>query len=322
MKDVTNDPAALAEAADAEDWRLLMEDIAEERGYFDALGDAHAALFSEAGDTLIVTFENAETIRGARAQQQPLGWALTRGTDWSSLVLLSEGRTWFRDPHVYAYFDRLVDDGFFDEYDRIVFVGAGAEGYAAAAFSVVALDVTVLTFAPQATLDTAVAGWDRRHPAARRRDFTSRYGYAPDMIEAAAAAWVFYDPSIAEDAMHATLFGQAGARTVAVPDFGADPARLVEDIGALDEIVGAAVAGRLSRATVARALRRRRDSLPYLRRLLARVQASQSPDRVIRLCHAVLRLHAAPRFRKALAQAEQTLAETGRETGTSQSENA
>jgi hypothetical protein len=53
----------------------------------------------------------------------------------------------------------------------------------------------VLAFRPLATLDPAVAGWDDRFPQARRRDWTSRYGFAPAMLDAAAGAAILHDPT-------------------------------------------------------------------------------------------------------------------------------
>ena len=39
---------------------------------------------------------------------------------------------------VYGFFDQILDDGFFDEFDTIIFYGAGPCGYAATAYSVAA----------------------------------------------------------------------------------------------------------------------------------------------------------------------------------------
>ena len=61
---------------------------------------------------------------------------MVREHRWSHMALISDSDTWFRDPAVYGWFDRLVDEGFFDEFDRVLFYGAGPCGYAAAAFSV------------------------------------------------------------------------------------------------------------------------------------------------------------------------------------------
>ena len=61
MKDVTQRSRRPGRVStDADDWRALIEDIAEERGYFDPLGTDHAALFTEPATTLLVSFENAD----------------------------------------------------------------------------------------------------------------------------------------------------------------------------------------------------------------------------------------------------------------------
>ena len=116
----------------------------------------------------------------------PLGAEHRAAGGWSHLCLIAEGDTWFRDPAVYAYFDRLVDDAFFEDFDHVLFYGAGMAGYAACAYSVAAPGAQVLALNPRATLDPAAGRWDDRDRAARRLDFTSRYGYAPDMLEGAA----------------------------------------------------------------------------------------------------------------------------------------
>lgn len=307
MRDMTDDATALAGAETATDWDAAVEDIAERQGYHDPLGADHLALFTDAGPALLVTFEEADAIR-ARPGRAPLGWSLGDGRDWSRLVLVARRQSWFRDPEVYRYFDRLADDGFFDEFDRVVVYGAGPCGYAAAAYSVTAPGATLILTAPQATLTPALAGWDRRFAGTRRRDFTSRYGYAPDMTEAAARTFVIHDPAIAEDAMHAALFQVAGAEVIRARNHGARLADNLEASGALARMVMAAMAGRLDRLALIRALRARRDLQPYLRGLLARLEAADRPALTAALCRNVVARKRAPRFRKALRQAEAELA--------------
>ena len=62
---------------------------------------------------LLVTFETVATLRATSPNSHPFGWELFKENGWSHLSIISDGDTWFRDPKVYAYFDRLVDDGFF-----------------------------------------------------------------------------------------------------------------------------------------------------------------------------------------------------------------
>lgn len=310
MKDFSDDLAELAGAADAAAWRATIEDIAEERGYFDSLGIDHAALFSEAGPILLVSFECEPDVR-ARHGHAPLGWHLAQPQGWSSLVLMSKERSWFRTPEVFGFFDRLVDDGFFDDFERVIFLGAGPCGYAAAAYSVAAPGATVVALAPQATMTPARAGWDTRFPKARRLDFTSRYGYAPDMCDAAAATYVIYDPAEPEDAMHATLFALRGAETIRLRRVGPHLTAVVEGSGALAQIVSAAADGGLTVTAARRALRARRDYAPWLRRLLASARERGDPTMVKHLCTFLLENGTrGPRFRRALEQAERELAES------------
>jgi hypothetical protein len=167
------------------DWLQAIEDVTEEDGSFEPLGKRHFAAFIEKGATLLVTFETIQGIGALSEMAQPLGWELIKEAGWSHLCIGSDGDTWFRDGFVYGYFDRLIDDGFFDEFETVLFYGAGPCGYAAAAFSVASPGARVLAIQPQATLDPRVAEWDERFIDMRRTDFTTRYGYAPDMLDAA-----------------------------------------------------------------------------------------------------------------------------------------
>lgn len=44
-------------------WWDSLELIGEDAGYYEPLGGRHGAFFSDQGPTLLVSFENAETIR-------------------------------------------------------------------------------------------------------------------------------------------------------------------------------------------------------------------------------------------------------------------
>ena len=118
------------------DWLRAIEAVAEEDGYFQSLGKRHFSAFIERETTLLVTFETYQGMHALSDKAQPLGWDMVRNHDWSHLCLASDGDTWFRAEEVYAYFDRLIDDGFFDEFDQVLFYGAGPCAYAAAAYSV------------------------------------------------------------------------------------------------------------------------------------------------------------------------------------------
>ena len=307
--DFEQEKAQLAAVAEEfPSWIRTVADMAEARGGYEPLGRYHSALFTKRGPVLVVTFENARKLRQDRESPAPLGWQLTDGKDWSQLCILAHGQSWFRDPKVYGYFDKLVDDGFFEDFDQVVFYGAGAGGYGAAAFSVAAPGATVIAVQPQATLDPRVAEWDQRYTHMRRTSFTDRYGYAPDMLDAAARAFVLYDPEVNMDAMHAALFTRPNVARLRLRHMGKALEADLLGIGALGELIEAACEGRIEPEVFHRAYRARRRHMPYLRNLLARLENDQRPLLVKHLCNSVVARMNAPRFRKARDQAEALLA--------------
>ncbi|MGD9919212.1 MAG: phosphoadenosine phosphosulfate reductase, partial [Paenirhodobacter sp.] len=156
MNDSATARGKMREGSDS-DWLHRIEDLGDAEGYYEPLGARHHALFADRGPVLLVTFESLEAVRAHGEEELPLGFTLAESVGHSSLTLISQGETWFRDRAVYAYLDRLVDEAFFEDFDRVVFYGAGAGGYAATAFSVVAPGATVIALAPQATLDPRIA---------------------------------------------------------------------------------------------------------------------------------------------------------------------
>ncbi|MGR3290572.1 MAG: phosphoadenosine phosphosulfate reductase [Paracoccaceae bacterium] len=302
------DPANnLAEA----EWLDRIEDIAENHGYFEPLGPDHSAAFIDRGPVLLVTFETIESIRDRANCDVPLGWELTEGTDWSQLCLLSSGETWFRHRAVYGFFDRLVDDGFFENFDRVIFYGAESCGYGAAAYSVVAPGATVIALSPQATLDPSVTGWDDRFHHMRRASFTDRYGYAPDMLDAADRAFVLYDPDFDEEAMHAALFTRSNVTKIRCPHMDGQIETFFRRMELLKPLMLIAAQRDLEPIDFYKTLRERRNYLPYLRMLLGETETAQRPMLTALLCRSVLKRINIPRFRRQLSIATKELHRNG-----------
>lgn len=298
--DAMADATALAAAAtDRAGWIAALEEMTAEEGYLEPLGPAHFAFFTDAGTTLLVSFETVDAAR-ARPGQMPLGHAVAAERGWSHLCLLAEGETWYRDPAVYAYFDRLVDDAFFEDFDRVLFYGAEMGGYAACAFSVTAPGAQVLAISPRATLNPAQAGWDKRNRGARRLDFTSRYGYAPDMTEGAGQVVVIHDPGVPEEAMHAALYRAPWVTTLKAPLMGGRIDWALGHMGVLAEAMELAMAGRLGSFSFAGLWRRRRDFAPYLQAILDRAEDRGRRGLAIAICRSVTRRLRAPRFARRL----------------------
>lgn len=283
------------------DWLAAVETLCAKDGMFEQLGKRHYAAFIERSPTLLVSFETLQGIPALSSLAQPLGWEMMQAHDWSSLCIASNGDTWFRDKAVYGYFDRLIDDGFFDEFDQIIFYGAGPCGYAAAAYSVAAPEARVLAVQPQATLDPRITEWDDRFTDMRRTDFTSRYGYAPDMLDGAAAAYVVYDPRQQLDAMHAALFTRSNTRKLRLPHMGDAIQTDLLEMEQLGPLLSAIAQDRLDDLGFAKMMRARRMHPPYLRNLLAALDADQRDTLALALARNVTARMNAPRFARRLA---------------------
>ena len=306
MQDVDVDiPVDASTAKDKASWLALIDLIGEEEGHFHTVGPQHWAMFVEDSPTLIVSFETVDQAR-ARPGQMPLAHHVAGAKGWSHLCLIADGPTWYRDPAVYAYFDRLVDEAFFEDFDRILFYGAGPAAHAACAFSVAAPGALVLALNPVATLAPALAGWDDRYKPARKLDFTSRYGYAPDMIDGCAHLSMIFDPRVRPDAMHAALFHAPYVTPLLARYAGPDLESVLERLAILTEVMILAAEGELTATSFAALWRKRRDDAAYLKNLLQDVEAQGQKHRAFVLCTNVVNRLKIQRFRKRLAELTDT----------------
>lgn len=287
-------------------WRERVTDLAHEYGQAEPIGPDHTALLIDGSRSLLVSFETVSGVRGSNDDAAPIGWSFVQSHGWSSLTILSDNEVdWFRDPRVFGYMDRLIDDGFFDDFNNVLFYGAGPAGYAAAAFSVAAPDSRVLAIQPQATLDPARARWDRRFPETRRMDFKSRFGYAPQMVETAEQVWILHDPSIIEDAMHAQLFNGENTTHLTCPYVGPTASNALKGMDILEDLIEGAMTSNINRDYFAKLWRARQSHMPYLRTLLYRLEAEGRHDRMLlRLCRRVAAHGNRPLFAKKLAELE------------------
>ncbi|KJZ19903.1 hypothetical protein [Loktanella sp. S4079] len=244
-------------------WLSEVDDICDDHGFFEQLGSDHFAGFLEAGNNLLVTFEDIEKVQSQNARSEPRGFTFSRHEGWSYLAIFSSSESWFRDPAVFDFFDRLVDDGFFEDFEKIVFYGAHGGGYAAAAFSVAAPGSTVIALRPQATLDAATTNWDPRYRKFRSLDFSGRYAYAPEMIEGAEQVFIAYDSTDHLDAAHAALFRQPHVTMVRCPLMGTNLDQTFDRLGILNIVIKLAMDGSLNHDRFQQLLRSRRYDDTY-----------------------------------------------------------
>ena len=258
------------------DWRHQFRALGTEHGFHEPLGRYHGASFIDAGDTLVISFDTLPRLQKT-ARGMPLAFAATRAFGWSALSVTALGATWFRAPAVATFFDQLQEDGFLADFRTVLFTGSGPGAHAACSFARALPGARVLAFAPQATLDPGLAGWDDRFRRFRRLSFGGRYGHAPDGLAQAGAAHLVFDPRQRLDAMHAALFTGPAVHPLRQPFLGPDPETALRRMRLLSPLLYAAGTGALSAPTFHRLLRARHRDGPYLRRLLNHLESAERP---------------------------------------------
>jgi hypothetical protein len=140
---------------------------------------------------------------------------------------------------------------------------------------------------------------------ARRLDFTSRFGYAPMMVETADTVSILHDPSVIEDAMHASLFRGQNTTHLTCPYLGPNADRALNAMDVLPELIELAMEGELTRSSFATLWRARHNYGRYLRTLMHRLDADEQHERLLlRLCRHMDAKGSRPAFSKKLAELE------------------
>lgn len=272
----TTSPEPLPDLSElpASEWQPAIDGIvALLGGAVIPIDDAHTILQVGAGDRLLVSFEDIRHIRATQTDGLPVGLKMAEALGVSAMVVLASQPIWYRSAALYDFFDALTDEDIFESFEHVAFYGTGMGGYGAAAFSVAAPGSDVVLLAPQATLDPRVTEWDPRFVSARRRSFTDRYGYAPQMCEAARHVLLAYNPENDADAMHSALFAQSNVTRFRLRQIGDDLHGALHEMRIFGKTLGHALDGTLNLTVFADLYRARRDYHPYLRELLEETEA-------------------------------------------------
>lgn len=250
-------------------WSDIARDLAGPAGFYREQG-AHSFLFMPRGRTLVVTFDNLDIAMNKREERRPWGFHFIEKQGWSMLGVMAGGWTWYRDPWVGAEFDRLAAEGFFAQFERVVFYGASMGGYAACAFSAAHPGADVVAISPQSTLDKTLVPWETRYHTAWDRDWSGPYGDAAAASRAARRVSILYDPYEPLDAAHAARFDGANVVGLRAPMLGHRLGSSLHQMGILNQIILGALDGSLTEAEFYRTLRARRDFARYQRELFKR----------------------------------------------------
>ena len=275
------------EAGHDPEWTGIATQLAGQDGFFREKAGHSFLYIPRSPDVLVVTFDNLDIAMNKRAERRPWGFEFIEKQGWSMLGAMAGGWTWYREPWVWAEFDRLRDEGFFARFRRVVFYGASMGGYAAAAFSGACPGADVVAISPQSTLDRGLVPWETRYKTAWDRDFSGAYGDAAQVSGAARRVTILYDPYEPLDAGHVARFSGANVMKLRAPLMGHRLGSSLHQMGILTPIILGALDGSLTEQDFYRRLRARRDFPRYQRELFERA-ARKHPDLARRLAGWVL----------------------------------
>jgi len=271
----------------AGEWSEIAQKLAGKDGFFTDCGE-HSFLYMPRGDTLVVTFDNLDIAMTKRDDRRPWGFSFIENQGWSMLGVMANGWTWFRDDAVVAEFNRLRDNGFFEQFKRVVFYGASMGGYGAAAYSAAAKGSTVFVISPQSTLDKEIVPWEMRYKKVWDRDFSGAYGDAALSSQSAANVHLMYDPYVAPDAAHAARFTGDNVTHWRCPLLGHRLGSSLGQMGILQEIARKSILGELDKLSFYKLLRKRHDFPRYQRELANLALDRGHPELARRVCRYVL----------------------------------
>jgi len=280
-------------------WLACVDTAFHEVGTMQPLGADHAALFlCTRIPVLLVTFEPFEALSD---QGHPVGWGLVDALGWSHLCLLGKGDTWVGTPLVEDHVDRLRRDGFFDDFEQVIFYGTGSCAHVAGAFSAAIPGARALMVSPRRPLPPPESDPVLERP---QRSFWERNDHAADM-----RGVVIDDPAFGRDAPHPALRDGSTLLRFPMRLFGLPLENSLAGMEILVPLLTQLRDDRLSRRSLAQLWRKRRDDRGYLFALMRHLVSEQRDLLVVMLCRNVLaRKRGGPRFRKALNAAQARLA--------------
>lgn len=228
-------------------------------------------------DTLLVTFDNLASIN-ERSETRP--WAPWLGVraetlGYSILGVQSHDKDWYRSSEPPEQIVALQENGFFDRFKNIVFIGTSMGGFAALCFAGLVPRAKVLAFSPQSTLNREIAPFEERYPYPHRKfDWQS-----PEYLDAAlhvgniSSGHIFFDPKVREDNLHAERLQSPNIAQVRIPYAGHTLIRVVIKAGAFEHLLATYPATGQIDSTFFRLMRNKRRNERWAKPFLADVTA-------------------------------------------------
>jgi hypothetical protein len=246
-------------------------------------------------ETLLVTFDNLGSINERPAERPWPAWmeARAEALNYSILGLQSHHKDWYRSSEAPEQITELQTQGFFGQFQNIVFTGTSMGGFAALCFAGLVPGARVLAFSPQSTLNRSIAPFERRYPYPYRKFDWQSPGYldAAQYTGRISSGHIFYDPKVREDKLHARRLRAPSMTEVRVPFAGHTLIRVLAKSGSLDHLLAAYPASGRVDAGFFRLLRNKRRNKAWAKPFLAAAAARRPGPLASQACQYLHREH-------------------------------
>lgn len=255
-------------------------------GWYHRLGE-HAASFVDRGrHQLVVSFDNLATAGYPGTDIEPWAGEFIRRQGWSNLGIYAQGPSWYRDPRLIGFLEKLRDDGFFASFEKVSLIGTSMGGFAALTFSSLCPGATVVALSPQSTLCSDLVPWETRFRKGRVRDWSLPYSDAATQLEDVRRAYVLYDPFFIPDKRHVERLPAAKITPLRGFGFGHKSVVLLQKMDLLKPFMHAAINGHLEPDVFYGWARKRKGLYQYRRVMELHLRSRGQDHRVMPMAQA------------------------------------
>ncbi|OUS33904.1 hypothetical protein A9Q94_17800 [Rhodobacterales bacterium 56_14_T64] len=225
----------------------------------------HSLLFAKRPvKRLLVTFDNLSNVNDSSLDREPWAFKFAQDSNISHLGVMAHVADWYRCPDLINRMQALADDGFFEDYERVVFAGVSMGGFAAISFGSMVPSAHVVAINPQSTLDPDLVPWETRYQNGQRQDWTLPLSDAAALTTDLERLNIFYDPYHKLDQQHVDRFSGDNIRIFNCRYSNHKTAVFLRKIDALKPIMHHAIFDELTAVDFYKLYRARRN-LPWFR---------------------------------------------------------
>lgn len=275
-------------------------------------GPDNALMFVPKSRRLVVSFDNIFSTR-ADGPRWPWGFDILHGEMGCSVLgVMGSQRNWFRHDFVHDSFEALRDQGFFDQFDEVLFYGASMGGFGALTYQRCCPGANVLAIAPQTTLNRDILPAEDRWAWTRKLDWQGRYSDAAGNTDTAGQIFVIADPYFGPDRAQVSRLAEDNVTWLNTPFMGHQLPNAFVTMGILKDLLYACVDGTLTPTLFYRLFRARKDLPRYQHDLLMHAEARGKTRSAIRVCEYTLNKRNAGNMKRSLERLRAELDEATR----------